>query len=98
MERHQRVTGFEAFQAEVIVSFDEVNSIAATPLFTSRSMAETQKAAVLYRDRHEWKDITPIPQSDPNVNPITPIFYNETCKCCIHILGDTFQPLMIVDD
>ncbi|PAV15160.1 prenylyltransferase [Pyrrhoderma noxium] len=40
----------------------------------------TSTSEKLFKDRPEWNDITPIPQHDPNANPIAPIFYNEACK------------------
>lgn len=34
---------------------------------------------LLYCEKPEWEDVTPIPQYD-GVNPIAPIFYTPECK------------------
>lgn len=38
---------------------------------------------VLYRDRNDWKDVTPIPQDDGPF-PIVAIAYSDKCKTIIN--------------
>lgn len=33
---------------------------------------------ILYAERPEWSDLTPIPQYE-NIQPLAPIFYNPEC-------------------
>jgi len=37
------------------------------------------EAALLYAERPEWKDITPIQQYEGDANPIAPILYTAEC-------------------
>lgn len=43
-------------------------------------MSETPPKPVLYADREDWKDVTPLEQSDLE-NPLVPIFYPMECEC-----------------
>lgn len=43
------------------------------------SIDESENDWVFYRDREEWKDVTPVPQDDGEV-PIVAIAYSDRCK------------------
>jgi hypothetical protein len=50
---------------------------------------------IFYRDRSEWKDVTPIKQDDDNV-PVIKIAYSE--KCNFHHVACAILPFLCLID
>jgi hypothetical protein len=49
-----------------------------TVILMSASTVDNTAEHVLYAERPEWSDLTPIPQYE-NIQPLAPIFYNPEC-------------------
>ena len=55
------------------------------------SEEEDNEPFVFYRDREEWKDVTPVTQDD-GPHPVVAIVYTEKCKClCMTVSDKIFQ-------
>lgn len=48
------------------------------PALSSASSDTTENGPLLYTERPEWRDVTPLAQYE-DANPIAPIFYSEEC-------------------
>lgn len=46
---------------------------------SDNSSDEHENEYILYRNRKEWRDVTPIPQDDGD-EPVVSIAYTEACK------------------
>lgn len=55
-------------------------SIVSQALAVLLPISLSTMSSELYKDSTEWADITPVPQHEPDSNPIAPIFYTEACK------------------
>ena len=49
--------------------------------------SEDEDEVVLFANRPEWQDITPIPQHE-NITPVAPIFYTDECESLVGYLED----------
>lgn len=47
---------------------------------------------ILYKNRDEWSDVTPLPQDD-GPHPIVAIAYSEKCKHISNIISTLYQIL-----
>ena len=50
-----------------------------TLLLIDMAKTDEDQENVLFADRPEWSDVTPIPQHDEGANPIAPIYYTAEC-------------------
>jgi hypothetical protein len=49
-------------------------------------MSNLDSSALLYSERPEWSDVTPLPQYEA-FNPLAPIFYTEECLFLIQYIS-----------